>query len=105
MGMDSFRHKRGQVVGQVGVFEKIEHQIRIEGFRQESQVGQADLRASRVEDSDYALLAVYHWQGAYAKVDGPPMHGSANSSVLRQAAFGDVQIGHDKIVVSEIGEQ
>jgi hypothetical protein len=34
MGMDSRRHNRARSWGQIGVFEKIEHHVRVDGVRQ-----------------------------------------------------------------------
>ena len=48
-----------------------------------------------VQDSHDHRLAAHHRQRGHAQVDPAPVDGEAHAPVLRRAALGDVEVGHD----------
>ena len=51
--------------------------------------------AALVEDTHHDRFAVHRRHGRYAQVDFLALHAQADAPVLRQAALGDVEVGHD----------
>jgi hypothetical protein len=56
---------------------------------------QADLAFALVQEAQHGALAMGAGQGGDAHVDGAGAQAQADAAVLRQAFFGDVQVGHD----------
>src|SRR5205823_5986218 len=60
-----------------------------------TQVFQRNVDRAVIENTHDALLAVRGGQCAHAQVDLAVGDGRANTAVLRQSAFADVQVRHD----------
>ena len=67
----------------------------LERLGQEAEVVEAQQRLALVEDSHDDLLAVHRRQGRDAQVDAACRRRSRDAAVLRDAALGDVDVGHD----------
>ena len=58
-----------------------------------------------VQQAQHRPLAMRAGQGRYAHVDGPRAQPQADAAILRQALFGNVQLGHDLQAADERGVQ
>ena len=56
---------------------------------------QGELAFGFVQQAQHGAFAVGTGQGAHAHVDGAGAQAQADAAVLRQALFGNVQLGHD----------
>src|SRR5206468_7469795 len=65
------------------------------GFGQEPELLEAQHGLALVEDSHDDLFAVHRRQRRDAEVDAAATHLHADAAVLRDAALGDVDVGHD----------
>ncbi len=68
---------------------------RVERLGQEAEVLEPEHRLALVEDAHDDLLAVHGRQGRDAQVDAAAADLHRDAAVLRDAALGDVDVGHD----------
>src|SRR5439155_19369813 len=60
-----------------------------------TEVLNADAHAVGAENTKHNRLPVIRRQSAYTKIDRRLVHLKLNTTVLRQALFGDIDAGHD----------